>query len=113
MEKGYSITQATKEAGFSKGTYFLWKRSDKPEDKEFIKRCEVQQEYRTDIVEDALFVNATKKQNVIAQIFWLKNRRRDKWRDKIDNIEESQTVNRVEVIIKRAEVKKPKKKGEK
>lgn len=34
------------------------------------------------IVEEALFRNATQHMNVTAQIFWLKNRQPENWRDK-------------------------------
>lgn len=33
------------------------------------------------MVENALFEKATKEKNVAAMIFWLKNRRPDKWRE--------------------------------
>jgi len=109
MEKGYSVTRACEDAKISTQTYYKRKASDKDEDKAFIARCSVQYESRTNIVEDALFVNATKKQNVIAQLFWLKNRRQRQWRDKIDNVEDSQEVKKIEVTIRRKEPRKKRK----
>ena len=51
-----------------------------------------------DQVESALYHNANVKHNVAAQIFWLKNRRPDKWRDKIEH-EVRQQIVRIQVNI--------------
>lgn len=37
-------------------------------------------------VANALFENATRHNNVAAQIFWLKNRAPDQWKDRTDHV---------------------------
>lgn len=76
LRKGNGILVSCKNAGISHVT--LWRlRKEDPELEE-----EYQQilDSRTQIVEDALFKNACEG-NTTAQIFWLKNRAPERWRD--------------------------------
>lgn len=47
-------------------------------------------------VENALLKSALEG-NITAQIFWLKNRRRQQWRDKVE-VEKAETVQKIEII---------------
>lgn len=51
-------------------------------------------------VENALLKNALEG-NVTAQIFWLKNRKKEQWREKIENSEEEKEIqNAKDIVIK-------------
>ena len=51
-------------------------------------------------VENALLKNALDG-NVTAQIFWLKNRKKDQWREKIENNDEEKDIqNAKDIVIK-------------
>ena len=51
-------------------------------------------------VENALLKNALEG-NVTAQIFWLKNRKKEQWREKIENNEEEKEIqNAKDIVIK-------------
>jgi len=67
--------------GVSDVTIWNWKNQDK----EFSKAIDSALESRIQVVEDALYQNAIlttgQKTNVVAQIFWLKNRGKN-WKDK-------------------------------
>lgn len=76
LENGASISVACKSAGISRMTFWRWK-NEKPENSE---RYYSIIDSRTSVVEDALYNNAVKG-NVTAQIFWLKNRATDRWKD--------------------------------
>lgn len=76
---GLSDVQIAKNLGISLSTFYKWKK-DFSEFSESIKRSKEIADYE---VENALFKKA-KMGDVTAQIFWLKNRRPDKWRDKAD-----------------------------
>lgn len=55
-------------------------------------------------VENALLKNALDG-NVTAQIFWLKNRKKDQWREKIEtNDEEKEIQNAKDIIVKIREI---------
>ena len=72
--------QIARKAGVKRQTLCQWKK-DHPDISDTLKRGKEVVDYQ---VENALLENA-KSGNVTAQIFWLKNRRPDKWRDKRDD----------------------------
>ena len=82
LRNGVKSIIACRAAGLSR-SYVWWERQRDPE---FNKQVEEALESRTEIVEDALYMNAIgtffDKANVLAQIFWLKNRGKGKWKDK-------------------------------
>ena len=76
LSLGTTRQEAAEAAGISVTAVWKWRRKDK----EFAQRGRIQ------VVEDALFKSATGgagKNNVVAQIFWLKNRGKN-WKDKQD-----------------------------
>ncbi len=77
LEQGTSIIKACKSADIAVVTAWRWRRDNKDFDEKVLAIIES----RTQVVEDALYVGASKG-NVIAQIFWLKNRAKDRWKDK-------------------------------
>ena len=74
---GTTRKEASEAAGVCTTTIWNWRKDDQ----EFAKAVEVALEERIQIAEDSLYENV-KKGNVIAQIFWLKNRASKRWRDK-------------------------------
>lgn len=74
---GLTDAQIAKNCGISTSTLYDWKNRF-PEISEALKRKRELVDYE---VENALYLNAMGG-NVTAQIFWLKNRKPDKWRDK-------------------------------
>ena len=92
LKNGTSRVEAAEAAGICTTTVWNWRKRDE----QFQKDEEEALESRITIVEDALLNNAvgkgeyTNKEgkkiidrgNVIAQIFYLKNRGKDKWKDK-------------------------------
>ena len=85
---GQMLMKSCELAGFSHETYYAWKRSDKPEDIELMKRIAEAYEARTQIVADKLYMNATcankssEHGDVAAQKYWLNNRASKYWADK-------------------------------
>lgn len=77
IKKGSSINAACKAASLDVSTFWHWRRKDGRLD-ELVKSI---YESRVAIVEDALYKSALDG-NVTAQIFFLKNRAMDRWRDK-------------------------------
>ena len=77
LGEGTSFLKACKAADINQATFWRWRQKDKELDQQVIQVLDS----RTQTVEDALYVGATKG-NVVAQIFWLKNRARDRWKDK-------------------------------
>lgn len=63
--------------GISVATLYNWKNSNV----EFFEVLKADRDYCDDQVENALY-KAAMEGNTTAQIFWLKNRRRNDWRDK-------------------------------
>ena len=76
---GLTDDQIAHNIGISRATYYDWKNKH-PDFLDALKRSKEVADYE---VESALFKKA-KLGDVTAQIFWLKNRRPDKWRDKAD-----------------------------
>ena len=79
LEGGVSVLKASKEASIDYKTIWNWRKDDKEFNNEVIAILDS----RIMIVEDALFLSAVKG-NLGAQIFWLKNRAKDRWKDKFE-----------------------------
>ena len=77
LEGGVSVLKASKAADIDYKTIWRWRKDD---DEFNIKVMSIL-DSRIMIVEDALFLNAAKG-NLGAQIFWLKNRNRKRWKDR-------------------------------
>ena len=77
LEGGVSILKASKAAGIDYKTIWNWRK----EDEEFSDKVIAILDSRIMIVEDALFLNAAKG-NLGAQIFYLINRSRGRWKNK-------------------------------
>lgn len=106
--------QIYKNMGVSRTTFYKWK-SENSEFADLLKRGK---EIADREVENALFKSATGfigpddkyyPPNTTAQIFWLKNRKQDDWRDKREtdvNVSTpiSDTASKVEAILKGEEV---------
>ncbi len=106
--------QIYKNMGISRTTFYKWK-SENSEFADLLKRGK---EIADREVENALFKSATGfmgpddkyyPPNTTAQIFWLKNRKQDDWRDKREtdvNVSTpiSDTASKVEAILKGEEV---------
>jgi len=75
LERGVTVKDAAEAAGVSRVTAWRWRKS-----KTFLMKVLAIIDSRTQTVEDALYATALKG-NVIAQIFWLKNRASDRWKD--------------------------------
>ncbi len=72
---GKSIIDSAEAAGVNRVTAWRWRKS-----KRFKEKVLAIIDSRTQTVEDALYASALKG-NVVAQIFWLKNRAKDRWSD--------------------------------
>jgi len=83
LDNGVSITKASEAAGITRVTIWQWRKDDI----EFDNEVNSILDSRIQIVEDALFLNATeakKSGDTIAQIFYLKNRSKGRWKDKTE-----------------------------
>lgn len=81
-KEGLTDEQISRNLGISKVTFYKYKTSCS-ELSELLKKSKEVVDYE---VENALYKSAIDG-NVSAMIFWLKNRRPDKWRDKRENSE--------------------------
>ena len=79
LEGGVSVLKASKAADIDYKTIWRWRKDSK----EFNNEVMAILDSRIMIVEDALFLSAVKG-NLGAQIFWLKNRAKDRWKDKFE-----------------------------
>ena len=89
---GLTNEQIAHNVGINPDTLYRWK-NDFPEISEALKKGKDVVDFE---VENAL-LEECKKGNVTAQIFWLKNRRSDKWRDKPESVKDDQDP--VKVVI--------------
>ncbi len=80
LGNGVPITKACEAASVSRVTIWLWRRDDE----EFNNEVNSVLDSRVQTVEDALYMNATAKNNIVAQIFFLKNRSKGRWKDKTE-----------------------------
>ncbi len=81
LENGVTMTKACIAAGTNKVTIWRWRKEDQEFDDAILSILDS----RVQVVEDALFVNATsntKAGDTTAQIFFLKNRSKGRWKDK-------------------------------
>jgi len=76
LEKGSSISESCEAAHVSRATIWRWRKRSRGFDNKTLSIIDS----RTQSVEDALYASALKG-NVVAQIFWLKNRASDRWKD--------------------------------
>lgn len=91
---GLTEAQITGNMGISARTLLNWKKKSVPI-LLALKRGKEVSDYQ---VENALFKSAVEG-NVTAQIFWLKNRRPDKWRDKQDSkVDLAETVRIIDSV---------------
>lgn len=74
---GLSDAQIARNIGIGRTTFYKWKN----EHAEFANALILSKEVADREIENALY-KAAKKGNITAQIFWLKNRKPDEWRDK-------------------------------
>ena len=93
---GLTEEQIASNMGIDRTTLYRWKN----------KECNIYNALKRnkDIVdfevENALLKNAMEG-NVTAQIFWLKNRKKDQWREKIENNDEEKEIqNAKDIVIK-------------
>ncbi len=85
--EGLTDIQIAENLGISKDTFYEYKKRY-PDFSDSLKKGKEIIDYE---VENALLKNALDG-NITAQIFWLKNRRPDKWKDKIDTNKDTQNV---------------------
>ncbi|MCK4446970.1 MAG: helix-turn-helix domain-containing protein [Candidatus Marinimicrobia bacterium] len=83
LRGGVSISDACKAVNLSRDTIWRWRKKYTGFNHKIFSIIDS----RTQTVEDALYANALNG-NVTAQIFWLKNRASERWRD-VKNIEGS------------------------
>jgi len=79
LESGVSITEACEAANVSRNSIWEWRKKSK----RFNNKVNSIIDSRTQSMEDALYSSGIKG-NVAAQIFWLKNRAKDRWKDRIE-----------------------------
>lgn len=97
---GVSISDACKAVNLSRDTIWRWRKKYIGFDNKILSIIDS----RTQTVEDALYASALKG-NVTAQIFWLKNRAKDRWSDR--------TTHEVSLELTFANLMKAKKEQEK
>ena len=83
LESGVSTTDACKAANISRAAIWEWRQKSK----KFDNKVNAVIDSRTQTVEDALYINAVNG-NITAQIFWLKNRAKERWSDRFEHSEE-------------------------
>lgn len=91
---GLTDEQIARNMGINPATLYEWKKKY-PEIAESLKRSKDVADRQ---VENALFENAISG-NITAQIFWLKNRKPDKWRDK-QEYEDRTAIDKLDGILK-------------
>ena len=92
--EGLTDEQIAKNMGVSVKTLFNWKHKELPILQALKKRKEVV--YIE--VENALLKSALEG-NVTAQIFWLKNRRKLQWRDKVEDFTTANELTKVDELL--------------
>lgn len=91
---GLTDEQIAQNMGINPTTLYEWKKKY-PKISESLKRSKDVADRQ---VENALFKNAING-NITAQIFWLKNRKPDKWRDK-QEYEDRTAIEKLDEILK-------------
>lgn len=97
---GLTDEQIANNMGIVPSTLYEWMQKY-PEISEAVKRKKEIVDYE---VENALYRSAMSG-NVTAQIFWLKNRMRDKWRDSVGNAQDDKNIT-INHSVPRSEEKK-------
>ena len=92
---GLTDEQITKNIGITVSTFYEWKKKYS-EISESLKKGKEVVDYE---VENALLSSALEG-NTTAQIFWLKNRRPDKWRDKQKEETDKTALDKLDSILK-------------
>nr|DAG50810.1 MAG TPA: terminase small subunit [Caudoviricetes sp.] len=92
---GLTDEQIAKNIGITLSTFYEWKKKYS-DFSESLKRGKEVVDYE---VENALLSSALEG-NTTAQIFWLKNRRPDKWRDKQKEETDTTALNKLDNILK-------------
>jgi len=80
LKSGVTIKEASDAAGIDRTTVWLWRKKWKGFNNKIFSIIDS----RTQTVEDALYGSALSG-NVAAQIFWLKNRAKDRWKDRFEH----------------------------
>jgi hypothetical protein len=100
LENGAStIKSACIQNQLSRARFYVWmnKKGNREKVLNIIDR-------RNDDVEYSLFKNATENNNVTAQIFWLKNRDPDRWKDKVEHDGEIKILTNAQVVDRTCEI---------
>lgn len=97
---GLTDEQIAKNMGISVATLYNWK-NDYLEIVESLKKGKEVIDYE---VENALLNNALNG-NITAQIFWLKNRKPDKWRDRVEHNYDAGELSKVDKILRSIDMK--------
>ncbi|MBD9120852.1 MAG: helix-turn-helix domain-containing protein [Ruminococcaceae bacterium] len=92
---GLTDEQIAKNIGITLSTFYEWKKKYS-DFSESLKKGKEVVDYE---VENALLSSALEG-NTTAQIFWLKNRRPDKWRDKQKEETDTTALNKLDNILK-------------
>ena len=92
---GLTDEQIAKNIGITVSTFYEWKKKYS-EISESLKKGKEVVDYQ---VENALLSSALDG-NITAQIFWLKNRRPDKWRDKPKDEADTTALDKLDNILK-------------
>lgn len=92
---GLTDEQIAKNIGITLSTFYEWKKKYS-DFSESLKKGKEVVDYE---VENALLSSALEG-NTTAQIFWLKNRRPDKWRDKQKEEADTTALNKLDNILK-------------
>lgn len=91
---GLTDEQIAKNLGIGKNTFYQYKK----EHQDFSDALKKGKEIVDYQVENALLQNAMNG-NITAQIFWLKNRKPHKWKDKVDVDANTDELNKVEQLL--------------
>lgn len=91
---GLTNEQIANNIGITAKTLYEWKNKNS-DIRDILKRSREVVDYE---VENALLKNAMSG-NVTAQIFWLKNRKKNEWREKIDIPTNPEQLNKVQELL--------------
>ena len=89
---GLTDEQIAHNMGIVTSTFYEWKKKY-PKFSEVLKKNKEVVDLE---VENALLKNALSG-NITAQIFWLKNRRKEQWREKVE-IEKAETIQKISIV---------------
>lgn len=96
---GLTDEQIAHNMGICRDTLFEWKKKF-PKISDTLKKTK---EIVDTEVENALFKSALSG-NITAQIFWLKNRKPEQWRDKREVDTSADTMNKLDEVVKKLDV---------